>query len=185
MLRSFFILIVLFIISSTVSKAQTGDKYKLMKDEKSGRQMLIGQINREALSDTSFSWWFNSEYDNYTVKSKELDDSVKEEIRDYDITIVLGTWCSDSRREIPRFLKILDSLGFDSGKVKLLAVDREKKGLGDEIDSLKIELVPTIIFYKDGKEAGRITEAPVETLETDTNNIITSKGKVDSGKEKS
>ncbi|MDP4175154.1 MAG: thioredoxin family protein, partial [Bacteroidota bacterium] len=106
-------------------------------------------------------------------------------IRDYDITIVLGTWCSDSRREIPRFLKILDSLGFDSGKVKLLAVDREKKGLGDEIDSLKIELVPTIIFYKDGKEAGRITEAPEETLETDTNNIITSKGKVDSGKEKS
>lgn len=165
-------LLMLIVLFTTLIQAQ--DKCKMVTDEKSGRQMLIGETDREAFKDTTFSWWYDSEYDNYNVKGKELS-GVKDKINDYNFTIVMGTWCSDSRREIPRFYKVLDSLGVSSDKIKLIMVDRNKKDLSGEIDSLKIELVPTIIFYKDGEEKGRIEEAPKETLETDTYNIIFNK----------
>ena len=32
------------------------------KDPNSGKPMLLGYCNREAFSDSSFSWWYNSEY---------------------------------------------------------------------------------------------------------------------------
>ena len=42
----------------------------------------------------------------------------------------------------------------------------------NEAEGLRIELVPTIIFYKDGSEIGRIVETPVESMEKDLLKII-------------
>lgn len=152
------------------------DKLKTVVDEKSGRPMLVGSGDRSAFKDTSYSKWFDPEYENYRVKTKELG-GIAEKIKDYDITIVMGTWCSDSHREIPRFYKILDTLKYPESKVRLIFVDKKRKDLSGEADSLEIELVPTIIFYKNNKEEGRITEAPQETLEKDTYNIVTGASK--------
>lgn len=152
------------------------DKLKTVVDEKSGRPMLVGAGDRSALNDTSYSKWFDPEYENYRVKTKDLE-GLSEKIKDYGITIVMGTWCSDSHREIPRFYKILDTLKYPESRVNLIFVDKKRHDLTGEADSLKIELVPTIIFYKDGKEEGRITEAPQETLEKDTYNIVTGEAK--------
>ena len=147
---------------------------KKIKDTKTSAPMLIGEINRQAFQDSVFSWWFNSEYQMYEVDSTSLK-SDADELRNYDITLVLGTWCSDSRREVPRFLKILDYLNYPKDKIKIYAVDRSKKGLNNEIDSLNIQKVPTIIFYKNNKETGRIIEEPKVTLEKDLANIVTKK----------
>ncbi|MGE5432685.1 MAG: thioredoxin family protein [Syntrophomonadaceae bacterium] len=173
--------ILLFFTAVLTLNAQE-NKLKSVTDEKTGRQMLVGVANRSAFQDTSYSRWFNPEYDNYRVKTKDLA-GLSDKIKDYGITIVMGTWCSDSHREIPRFYKILDTLKYPGSKVKLIMVDKKRKDLSGEVDSLNIELVPTIIFYKDGKEEGRITEAPQETLEKDTFNIVTgtSKKKSESG----
>ena len=54
----------------------------------------------------------------------------------------------------------------------MIAVDRNKEDLNGEVDSLAIELVPTFIFYREGKEIGRIEESPRETLEKDFNKIV-------------
>lgn len=166
--------LILLILALAVITVNAQDKSKIIIDEKSEKPMLVGITGRQALQDTSFSWWFNSEYETYEVRTADLE-NVSGKIKDFDITIVMGTWCSDSRREIPRFYKILDSLNYPSDKVKLIMVDRNRKGLNGEADSLGIELVPTIIFYHDGRESGRITEAPKETLEKDTYNIIEGK----------
>lgn len=163
------LLTLLFFAAVLTLNAQ--DKVRTVIDEKSGRPMLVGVAERSAFQDTSYSKWFDPEYDNYRVKTKDLE-GLSDKIKDYDITIVMGTWCSDSHREIPRFYKILDTLKYPDSKVKLILVDKKKKDLSGEVDSLKIELVPTIIFYKDGEEKGRITEAPQETLEKDTYNIV-------------
>ncbi|MFA4923800.1 MAG: thioredoxin family protein [Ignavibacteriaceae bacterium] len=154
---------------SLVTLAQTTNQCVI--DQKSGKPMLVGICDREALQDTSFAWWFNSEYENYTL-DKETLSHVKMDNEFHSITIVMGTWCSDSRREVPRFYKILDSLNFPSAKVKLIMVDRKKEAAKMDISSLKIELVPTIIFYNDGLEAGRIIESPKETLEKDLAAIL-------------
>ena len=152
----------------------TAAQNKKIKDTKTSAPMLIGEINRQAFQDSVFSWWFNSEYQMYEVDSTSLK-SDADELRNYDITLVLGTWCSDSRRDVPRFLKILDYLNYPKDKIKIYAVDRSKKGLNNEIDSLNIQKVPTIIFYKNNKETGRIIEEPKVTLEKDLANIVTKK----------
>jgi thiol-disulfide isomerase/thioredoxin len=163
------ILIIFFVV--ILNNLLPQEKFKSVIDEKSGKPMLVGEITREAFKDTSYSWWFNSEYEMYKPDSPVLD-SIKQKLESFEITMVVGTWCSDSRREMPRFFKILDSLKFPSGKIKLIAVDRDKKDLTGEAEKLSIELVPTFIFYREGKELGRITEAPVETLEKDMNRIL-------------
>jgi thiol-disulfide isomerase/thioredoxin len=83
----------------------------------------------------------------------------------------MGTWCSDSKEQIPAFYKILDELNCDSNSITLINVDRNKKGLSNEIKKLNIELIPTIIFYKQRKKIGRIIETPYESLEKDLINI--------------
>ena len=85
----------------------------------------------------------------------------------------MGTWCSDSRREVPRFFKILDAVNYPSDKVAIICVDEDKKTRGNELTGLKIELVPTLIFYKNGNELGRIVESPNDTLEKDIIKILT------------
>jgi thiol-disulfide isomerase/thioredoxin len=83
----------------------------------------------------------------------------------------MGSWCEDSRREIPKFYKILDETKFDVNYLQLIAVDRSKKYDNYEKD-LTIFRVPTIIFYKNGKEIGRFVEYPRETIEKDFLKII-------------
>ena len=147
------------------------DYNTIITDEESGKPMLIGFTTLKAFKDTSFSWWWNSEYDMYTVDSNTVA-SLSKQMEDIDLTVVMGTWCSDSRREVPRFYKLLDKINYPSDKVILINVNRDKHGLADEVDSLKIDFVPTFIFSKDGKELGRIVESPYESLEKDMLEIL-------------
>ena len=154
------------------SGATDGVLNKIVKDSYSGMPMLIGECNREAFKDTSFNWWWKSEYNFYDIDSASLKE-IKKDLKDVNIKIVMGTWCSDSRREVPRFFKILDAVNYPSEKVKIICVDEDKKTSGSELKGLKIELVPTFIFYKDGNELGRIVESPSDTLEKDIIKILT------------
>lgn len=166
------IFIVLFLMLSIKGMSQQTNC--MTKDAANGKPMLIGYCTREAFSDSSFAWWFNSEYNMYEVDSTALKNA-SEKLKDDGITIVMGTWCSDSRREVPRFYKILDYLGYPSDKVKLIMVNRNKKGSSDETDGLNIERVPTIIFYENDKELGRIVEYPQESLDKDMVKILNGK----------
>ncbi|HRI45787.1 MAG TPA: hypothetical protein PK559_01680, partial [Ignavibacteriaceae bacterium] len=121
---------------------------QIIIDEKSEKPMLIGYTNRNAFTDTTFSWWFNTEYDDYDVE-EGITSQLSPLFEDISIKIVMGTWCSDSRREVPHFYKILDLSNFQEKNLTVINVDRKK--LAEEIDlsDLKIELVPTFIIYRD------------------------------------
>jgi len=162
----------LLLLSIFISNLFAQEYNTIVKDEKTGEPMLIGPTTRDAFNDSSFSLWWNSTYNLYKVDSITAN-KIKDVLKDIDITIVMGTWCSDSQYEIPNFYKILDYLSYLTKKVILINVDRNKKGKDDEVDSLNIELVPTIIFYKDEKELGRIVESPDESLEKDMLGILT------------
>ena len=80
------------------------------------------------------------------------------------IKIVIGTWCPDSRREVPKFMMILDIWKFPVSKVTFIGVDNAKLSPVGEYESLNILRVPTFIIYKNNIEAGRIIENPVTSL---------------------
>jgi hypothetical protein len=143
---------------------QTADT--LSSEQAVNEDMLIGDCVREDFQDTSFAKWFDPEYSEYRVDTASAD-SLADAINNIDIVIVLGTWCSDSHREIPRFIKILDYLKYPSEKLTMKCVDRKFKTLSSDIDIYRVEAVPSIIFYEEGKELGRIIEVPDESLEKD------------------
>ncbi|MBK5258559.1 MAG: peptidylprolyl isomerase [Thermoanaerobaculia bacterium] len=84
--------------------------------------------------------------------------------------IIMGTWCSDSLREVPRFLKIADVMREKYGKelpLSVIAVDRSKTQPADLIANKSIEKVATFIYYRGEQELGRIVERPVAVFEDD------------------
>ncbi|MGD1006178.1 MAG: thioredoxin family protein [Ignavibacteriaceae bacterium] len=174
----FLVLISFSFLFGTVAFTQNGNicsvsRDTIIIDTSNHQRMLLGYCNRHAFQDTSFSWWFNSVYDMYEIDSTTAL-SFKDKLDDIKITIVMGTWCSDSRRVVPKLLKVLDYLKFPGNKVSILAIGRNKKGISDETDGMKIELIPTIIFYRDNLEIGRIVESPKETTEKDILKILNS-----------
>ncbi len=83
------------------------------------------------------------------------------------IIIFLGTWCSDSQREVPRFFEIIDSIQNPVFSYQLYGVDRQKwDGVG-LASRYQVERVPTVIFLKGQLEIGRVVEKPRSTLEDD------------------
>ena len=85
----------------------------------------------------------------------------------------MGTWCSDTRREVPKYLKVLDLWIFPSGGITYIGVDEAKQSPVGEYTNLDIVRVPTFIVYKNNIESGRIIENPVTSLEQDMVNILT------------
>ncbi len=137
------------------------------------REILYGTCKIENFQQEPFAKWYNEEYSAYEVDKAALQHIDAQELQNLEITVVLGTWCHDSQREVPRFLKVADSLGLGSNHLTLLCVDRKKQMEGSVLQDLDIQYVPTFIFYRDGKEIGRIIESPDAYLEKDIANILT------------
>lgn len=92
-------------------------------------------------------------------------------LQNKSMEIFLGSWCGDSKREVPHMMKILEAASFDTTKLKLIFVDNTddvyKQSPQHEEKGKFIHHVPTFIVYDDNKEMGRITETPAVSLEKD------------------
>lgn len=88
------------------------------------------------------------------------------------IDVYFAFWCGDSENNVPPFIKLIDEIGSDRIRVNYYIEERKKSGEKYYFEKLKVERIPTFIFFKDGKEVGRITENPKKTLEEDFLDII-------------
>jgi thiol-disulfide isomerase/thioredoxin len=147
------------------------DKNKKIIDERFEKEILIGHCDRAGLSEGDFGIVFKEEYTAYKPHKKYIK-KLKKLDRDYVIVLVLGTWCHDSQMQVPRFYRVLDEAGIPASLMNVICVDGYKKCEDVAIDNYDIEFVPTFIFYRNGKEAGRIIESPEATLEEDFFSII-------------
>jgi len=162
------LLIALIVLSGLQTMAQMNS---MVVDPNTKTKMLIGYCNIKGLQKDIYGVYFNSQYDVY--KPAELYvNKLKETIDDVEITIVLGTWCSDSQREVPRFFKVLSDAGYNIKRVKVIAVDKNKEAIVVDISDMDIKKVPTFIIYKNDKEIGRIVETPKKSLERDLWKIV-------------
>jgi len=163
----FFIIIFLFI---TINILGQNVNTKLF-DSKFNDSLLVGTCNLNAFSITPYNEWYDKEYTEY-IPSDSIINLMINKLDDTKITIVLGVWCSDSRREFPRFIKILNLIKFNKENINIICVNTKKDAVLFDISEYKINLVPTFIIYKNNKEIGRIEETPKVTLESDLYSIF-------------
>lgn len=91
-----------------------------------------------------------------------------------ELTIYLGTWCSDSRRELTRFWRALDDLPVAPPlTIRYVAVDRAKREPRDQVDGVDLLYVPTFIVAREGREIGRIIEEAPVGIEIDLLDLLT------------
>jgi len=142
-------------------------------DPKKNNEMLVGYCNREGFSSVqcNFDSAFKVEYPIYKADTETMK-QLASKLKGIKITLVMATWCGDSKEWVPRFYKILDELDFNYKNLTLICVDREKKAAGTEVEKLNIEKVPTFIFYRKKTELGRIIEVPVDLFEKDILKIL-------------
>ena len=171
-----FILLIFTTFSCSVSKNVSSLILvnQLSKDFQ-GNDMLLGKCTRSALLQAPFANWFKPNYDSYVVDSFTCN-FIKPLLAGKSVTIFMGTWCGDSKREVPRVLKMLDCCGFSEKNITLVMVSNKdtlyKKSPQHEEAGRNIVRVPTIIIEQKGTEVGRIVEFPKMSLEKDMLSIL-------------
>ena len=135
---------------------------------------LVGIANKASFSDDSYKNWFTRNFDNYKPDAATIK-GLQKSLKGITIKGFMGTWCGDSKRETPRFYKILEESKFNLKKFELITVNRSKKTPDNLQEGLNIFKVPTFIFYKNGKEIGRYVEYARESLEKDILKITSGK----------
>jgi len=169
MIRFLLISFVFFILLINC-QPQTSGQLQSKKTIRNDIEMLYGKVTYEQLYFDYPQW--KAEETAYKPLDKIISE-LKNINGTYDVDVFLGTWCSDSRREVPRFNNILKNAALlNKINVTLWAVDREQK-LGNGLaQQNNIERVATFVFYKEKEEIGRIIETPEQTLEADILNIL-------------
>ncbi len=142
------------------------------KDYSEPGTWLLGDLKYDYFLDEPHNSWFSKGFDEYSFDDSLFIELEKTGIDKVDIVVVLGTWCPDSRRELPRFMKIMESLGYDADRIRFIGVDSYKEAPVDDYESFDIDRVPTFIFYHEKAELGRIIEYPETSLEKDMLEIL-------------
>jgi thiol-disulfide isomerase/thioredoxin len=147
--------------------------------EAQDRPILIGPVSRAALKTPPYSEWFESNYSRYQPDEKTLVE-LRPLLTGVSLEAYFGTWCGDSRRQIPRLSHLLDAAGADEKVLSLVALsDRPtefKQSPGRPEAKRYVHRTPTIVVVRDGKEVGRIVETPSMTLEADLLAILQGHG---------
>jgi thiol-disulfide isomerase/thioredoxin len=163
-----YIFILLFVVTSSL---QAQEPPRRVFSERVDEEILVGTGDRSSMEEAPFSEWFTQGYEAYEPDGKILEKVDCPYLTEIEVTVVLGTWCPDSRREVPRFFKVADTLGIPGDHIRVIYVDLQKKAPGIDTDSMRIERVPTFIFTLYGKEAGRIIEVPRGSFEKEMKRI--------------
>jgi len=133
---------------------------------------LVGYLKKSNFLNGKHKNWFSKNYDNYTANPKTIH-KIKKKLNNISIKSFIGSWCHDSKRELPRFYKIMELAGFDlENDFKMIGITIGKKTPTNLQKGFAINHTPTFIFFRDGKEIGRFVEHSKKTIEKDILKIL-------------
>ncbi len=168
-----FISLLIFCLFSVGSKAQSLREFEYI--DAKGRTQMAGLVSLDHLKAEPYSKWFQKGYIEYFVDDKKAK-KLGKYLKDMDIQVFMGTWCGDSKREIPRLVRVLEVARIDPARVNYVCVysEPERRNISptQEQKGRNIHHVPTIILSKNGKEVGRVVERPLISLEEDLLYIV-------------
>lgn len=137
--------------------------------------VLLGYCSPQMLLQKPFSDWFVPNYNNSKTDSITIV-ALKTAFKKKRIEIYAGTWCGESKADLPKFLKILKESEVDSTQLKLIflnnTADLYKQSPQHEEAGKNIVRTPTYIIYNGKKEMGRIIDSPIESFEKDLLKIL-------------
>jgi thiol-disulfide isomerase/thioredoxin len=148
----------------------SGSSYQIVQESPTTK-IVIGKFTTSLLkTDPSFSW-YTERYDVYKPDSASTAflDSAAHSIH---FIVFMGTWCGDSKREVPRFFKTIDAANIPRENITMYGVDRLEKDKNHLRAAYNIEKVPTFILFRNDKEIGRIVEEAPAGIERDMVTLI-------------
>lgn len=133
---------------------------------------LIGVINKSDFLNGKYRNWFLKNYNDY-APDPIIVEKIKKKLQNVSIKSFIGTWCHDSKRELPKFYKIMDLVKFDlEENYEMIGITIGKKTPDNLQKGYAIKHTPTFIFYRDGKEIGRFVEHSKKSIEKDILKIL-------------
>lgn len=159
------LLILLFIVEQAQSQKKAPD--------------LLGTCTFDQLLKEPYASWYTTNVSAYQPNEDILTQLKRTDLSKYSMKIFFGSWCGDSKRELPRMIKVLEQLSFQKSNIMLIGVEDSlalyKQSPQHEEVGQNIYRVPTFVIYKGDKEISRIVESPAETLERDLLKIVLKK----------
>lgn len=169
MLKKGFVFILIPITTVVISCAHRVHRQLSSPVEVAGELMMIGPVSYEDVL-RHFPDWKNVH--EHAQPADEIIYGIKKINIPLEIQCFIGTWCSDSRNEVPPFMKSLLLSGNPHIQIELFGVNRQK----DDPDHLglmnNIDLVPTFIVKSGGVELFRMIEFPESTFANDLLNKL-------------
>jgi hypothetical protein len=132
--------------------------------------LMKGSFSIKNLKEANYTW-FNKNCETAKFSYEQIDE-LRGRFNDIKFIVFLGTWCSDSHRLIPPFVKLLEKIDYPLERVQLYGVDRNKETKGIEHRLYHIDRVPTIILMRENIEVGRITETVEKNIQYELRQLL-------------
>ncbi len=156
-------IVVLALIASACAPS-----YRIVQDDIA--RAVVGRISwREWQREAAWKNYADTTYKPDAASLKRLTSLITPEI---SFRLIAGTWCDDSREEMPRLFPLLTASGVNTDAVEIWGVSRSKREPTAIVQTNAIEYVPTLVVMRSGKEIGRIVEHPKTSWEADLQAIL-------------
>lgn len=164
---------VLFLTFALLACNPNGSNTATAQTSQQRPNMLLGDFLPKELKQAPYNEWYNPIYEYTAINSKRATHLGKLlKAQDIEILGFVGSWCGDTKRELPALMKILEQANFDQEKLTLTGVNYSYQAPDGSNKKWNIRNVPTFILLKDGKEVGRFVERPKQSLLEDIIKIL-------------
>jgi hypothetical protein len=162
--------LLLIVLVMTGMQAFAQSDFDISRDKENDQVVFKGKISFEDLEkESSFSWLKKGE--DYKPDSNAVK-FLKKNLLNYELVVLMGTWCDDSHEMIPKLYKTLLLTEYPMVRFNMYGVDRAKEAKYIEHKLYRVDKVPVVIVYKNHMEVGRITEVVKKSIEEDLRRIV-------------
>lgn len=142
-----------------------------MAQDNSDQPILMGRTSFRTLLVRPYFEWFRKPYDDYVPNPSAMD-VLRQKATGISFLVFGGTWCEDTQKLLPLFVKVTDLAGISRNNITLYFTDRDKHTPEGLENQYGVTRVPTFIMMKNGVEVGRITESVSQSVEADLADLL-------------
>lgn len=143
---------------------------ELLESHFFGDPMWVGAVQPDDLMQAPFDEWYESGYNDYAANADTVA-TLSTALDAVEVEVYFGTWCDDSKQDVPRVIRVLDDAGFSPDRLTMIALSDHpgefKFSPGGEGRARLIHRTPTIVVTRDGREIGRIVQYALDSIEED------------------